>query len=45
MDDWQPFAHRYAIRRNSKRFWPFYDWLNAWNFGTRSTDAHSPRPP
>lgn len=33
--DWQEFAARYTLARNSPDFWPFYDWLNAWNFNTR----------
>jgi hypothetical protein len=30
---------RYAILRNSEQFWPFYDWLNDWNFSKRGDDA------
>jgi hypothetical protein len=38
-DDWQRFAARYGILRNSARFWAFYDWLNAWNFSNRGDAA------
>ena len=30
---------QYVILRNSERFWPFYDWLNNWNFHVRGDDA------
>jgi hypothetical protein len=30
-DDWDLLVGRYAIRRNSEQFWPFYDWINRWN--------------
>jgi hypothetical protein len=30
---------RYGILRNSEHFWPFYDWLNDWNFSKRGDDA------
>jgi hypothetical protein len=33
--DWTRFKARYGILRNSEAFWPFYDWLNDWNFRTR----------
>jgi hypothetical protein len=33
--DWTRFESRYGILRNSKAFWPFYDWINDWNFKTR----------
>ncbi|MBK5941587.1 fatty acid cis/trans isomerase [Halochromatium roseum] len=33
--DWTAFKQRYAILRNSHGFWPFYDWINAWNFDQR----------
>ena len=38
-DDWDRLAARYGILRNSERFWPFYDWLNDWNFRTRGDAA------
>jgi len=38
-DGWRRFQERYAILRNSKRFWPFYDWLNGWNFSERGDEA------
>ena len=38
-DAWRRFRDRYVIARNSERFWPFYDWLNDWNFKTRGADA------
>jgi hypothetical protein len=38
-EDWQRLEESYAILRNSDRFWPFYDWLNAWNFSERGDDA------
>lgn len=34
-DDWTAFKARYGILRNSEAFWPFYDWINAWNFAER----------
>ncbi|EGV17387.1 fatty acid cistrans isomerase [Thiocapsa marina 5811] len=30
-DDWNRFASRYGVLRDSARFWPFYDWINRWN--------------
>ncbi|MBK1617651.1 hypothetical protein CKO42_04130 [Lamprobacter modestohalophilus] len=33
--DWSAFKQRYGILRNSSEFWPFYDWINAWNFAQR----------
>jgi hypothetical protein len=33
--DWTRFERRYGILRNSEAFWPFYDWINDWNFKTR----------
>ncbi len=38
-DAWRRFQDRYVIARNSERFWPFYDWINDWNFKTRGADA------
>jgi hypothetical protein len=38
-DDWHKLASRYAILRNSDKFWSFYDWLNDWNFSERGDDA------
>lgn len=38
-DDWQRLESRYAILRNSEQFWPFYDWLNDWNFSERGDAA------
>ncbi|MGB5834104.1 MAG: fatty acid cis/trans isomerase, partial [Thiohalocapsa sp.] len=38
-EDWQHFALRYGILRNSERFWPFYDWINDWNFRNRGDQA------
>jgi hypothetical protein len=38
-DDWQRLESRYAILRNSAQFWPFYDWLNDWNFSERGDAA------
>lgn len=36
---WGRFETEYAILRNSPKFWPFYDWLNDWNFSSRGDDA------
>jgi hypothetical protein len=33
--DWDRFKDRYALLRNSDKFWDFYDWINAWNFSQR----------
>ncbi len=30
LNDWQAVRTRYAIARNSQRFWPFVDWLHHW---------------
>jgi hypothetical protein len=38
-DDWHRLELHYGILRNSEQFWPFYDWLNDWNFGKRGDDA------
>ncbi|WP_296805342.1 fatty acid cis/trans isomerase [Thiocapsa sp.] len=38
-DDWNRFAARYGILRDSARFWPFYDWINRWNVGNRGDAA------
>ncbi|WP_295448634.1 fatty acid cis/trans isomerase [uncultured Thiodictyon sp.] len=37
--DWEAFKERYAILRNSARLWPFYDWINDWNFSHRKAEA------
>jgi len=38
-EDWHRLESRYAILRNSEQFWPFYDWLNDWNFSNRGDEA------
>jgi len=38
-DDWQQFAARYGILRNSEHFWPYYDWLADWNVSNRGDVA------
>ena len=38
-DDWNGFASRYGILRDSARFWPFYDWINRWNVENRGDAA------
>jgi hypothetical protein len=38
-DDWNRFASRYGILRDSARFWPFYDWINRWNVENRGDAA------
>ena len=38
-DDWNRFASRYGILRDSARFWPFYDWINRWNVEHRGDTA------
>jgi len=38
-DAWSRFQEKFAVLRNSEQFWPFYDWLNHWNFSTRGDDA------
>jgi len=37
--DWERFAARYAILRNSAALWPFYDWINDWNIRHRASAA------
>jgi hypothetical protein len=37
--DWHRLESRYAILRNSGKFWTFYDWINDWNFRERGDDA------
>jgi hypothetical protein len=37
--DWDAFAARYGILRNSAALWPFYDWINAWSFAERRSEA------
>ena len=37
--DWKKLTTDFAILRNSPKFWPFYDWLNHWNFSTRGDIA------
>jgi hypothetical protein len=37
--DWEQFKARYGILRNSARLWPFYDWINDWNFQHRQSEA------
>ena len=37
--DWHRLESRYAILRNSRKFWTFYDWINDWNFRERGDDA------
>jgi hypothetical protein len=37
--DWERFAARYGILRNSARLWPFYDWINDWNLRHRGNAA------
>lgn len=29
-EKWQKFSARYAVQRNSEKFWPFVEWLNSW---------------
>ena len=29
----------FGILRNSARLWPFYDWINDWNFSHRKAEA------
>jgi hypothetical protein len=36
---WRHFQEQFAVLRNSAQFWPFYDWLNNWNFSARGDDA------
>jgi hypothetical protein len=38
-NDWKRFETKYAILRNSPKFWSFYDWLNDWNFSSRGDNA------
>ncbi|WP_139840125.1 fatty acid cis/trans isomerase [Pseudoruegeria sp. SK021] len=38
-DDWNRVTADYAVLRNTAQFWPFYDWLNDWNFTTRGDSA------
>ena len=37
--DWTPFKARHGILRNNERLWPFYDWINEWNFRSRGAQA------
>ncbi|GAG33544.1 unnamed protein product, partial [marine sediment metagenome] len=37
--DWNKLRDRYAILRNSARFWPLYDWFTQWNFDNRGIEA------
>ncbi|MFB1490289.1 MULTISPECIES: fatty acid cis/trans isomerase [unclassified Thiocapsa] len=37
--DWNRFASRFGILRDSARFWPFYDWINRWNVEHRGDAA------
>jgi hypothetical protein len=37
--DWARFKANYGILRNSAALWPFYDWINDWNFAHRGSAA------
>ncbi|MEM7223195.1 MAG: fatty acid cis/trans isomerase [Pseudomonadota bacterium] len=39
LDDWNKLRDRYAVLRNSDRFWPIYDWFTQWNFTNRGIEA------
>jgi len=39
LQDWNAFRDRYAVLRNSERFWAVYDWMNDWNFSHRGDEA------
>ena len=30
VDGWESLAAKYKIGRNSEKFWPFVDWISAW---------------
>jgi hypothetical protein len=38
-EGWAALRERYAVRRNSARFWPMLDWFNDWNFSRRGAEA------
>ena len=39
LEDFLAFRDKYAVLRNSAKFWETYDWFNAWNFEHRGTAA------
>ena len=39
LEDFLTFRDKYAVLRNSAKFWETYDWFNAWNFEHRGTAA------
>jgi hypothetical protein len=39
LEGWAALRERYAVRRNSARFWPMLDWFNDWNFSRRGAEA------
>jgi hypothetical protein len=39
LEEWTAFKNRFAILRNSERFWPLLDWFNDWNFRHRGIEA------
>ena len=39
LQEYLAFRDKYAILRNSDKFWETYDWFNAWNFKHRGIAA------
>ena len=31
LEDWVHFKYKYAVLRNSEKFWPIYDWIYQWS--------------
>ncbi len=36
---WQEWSEKYGIARNSRGFWPHFDWFTDWNFTNQSPEA------
>jgi len=38
-ESWQHWKEKYGTRRNSRHFWPLFDWFTTWNFANQSPEA------
>ena len=38
-ETWQQWKEKYGTLRNSRPFWPVFDWFTDWNFANQSPQA------
>ncbi|MDG2208179.1 MAG: fatty acid cis/trans isomerase [Pirellulales bacterium] len=38
-ESWRTWKEEYGTLRNSRRFWPLFDWFTKWNFANQSPEA------